>query len=72
MKKNIENNIGEKIEKDNGNKIEKNIQKFFFFFNVFVHFQDDQRKDSSEIQFRANFSLISCGEKNIGKKLLLF
>ena len=52
-------------------KIQNKIQeKNSVLFSVFLSiFPVDSRKDSAEIQFHANFLLISCGEK-ILKKIL--
>ena len=42
---------------------------FPIFFSIFLAiFPYDHRKHSTEIQFRADFSLISCGEKKDWKK----
>ena len=47
-------------------KIEEIVNLFFNFLYIFTH---DHMIDSTEIQFHADFPLISCGEKKIGKKI---
>ena len=63
--KKILKKILEKILKKILKKLLKNsIFSFNIFSNIFVHFQDDHRKNSTETQFHANFVLISyAGEK---------
>merc|ERR1739848_546288 len=62
IRKNIEKKLSTKI-------LEKKSDFFNVFFQYFWPFLDDRGKTSTEIQFRTDFPLISCGEKNIGKNI---
>ena len=66
MKKNIRKNNEKKNIEKNTRKTIGFFQSFFNLFSIFFSIlPDDRGKKGTEIQFRADFSLICFGEKNI-------